>query len=203
MADAGSRSPAGALRGTALRELILTIDPGERDDFVDELLGIEPPPPDGTELPRGGVPYLPASVNSIIEMVEAVPLREDDVLVDVGSGLGRALILAHLLSGARARGVEIQAHLIERARARCAALGLTMIEHVHGNAADVELAGSVFLLYAPCNGALLTAVLRGIESVARAHKIVVCTIDLELHDVPWLVLRARSSTSLTIYDSRV
>ncbi|MGE0871046.1 MAG: hypothetical protein AB7P03_20955 [Kofleriaceae bacterium] len=192
---------ARTLRDGALNALLWSIDPSERDEFVDELLGIGPPPPD-RDLPRGAVPYLPCSADAVLEMVEAVPVAAHDELVDIGSGLGRAVMLGHLLSGARARGIELQHHLVEHARARCDALGLTEIELVHANAAELELDGSVFLLYAPCNGALLEAVLRRIESVARRRTIVVCTIDLELEHVRWLVRRATASTEISIYDAR-
>jgi hypothetical protein len=136
-------------------------------------------------------------------MVREVPLRPDDAFVDLGSGLGRVAILAHLLSGARALGVEIQEPLVHGARARCAALALDAVSFVHGNTADLELDGSVFFLYAPFNGELLTRTVRRIEAVARRRAIVVCAVGFELRDVPWLAPRATSSPLLTLYDSHV
>src|SRR5262249_13648855 len=115
---------SGALRGAALLELLLSIPFCDRDAWLDELLRFEELPPDDPDLPRGSVPYLPSGVEEIVAMVREVPLRPDDVLVDVGSGLGKVIILAHLLSGAQARGVEIQEPLVRSARRRCAALAL-------------------------------------------------------------------------------
>jgi SAM-dependent methyltransferase len=192
---------SGALRGTALLELIRSVPWNDRDVWVDELLGIEDPPPDIPDLPHGVVPYLPSGVEEILAMVLEAPVRRDDTLVDLGSGLGRAVILAHLLSGARAWGLEIQEPLVRRARARCAELGLAAVSFVHGDAADTELDGSMFFLYSPFNGEMLTRVVRRLEQVARRRPIIVAAVGFEFHDVPWLMPRTTSSVSLTIYDA--
>ena len=202
---------SGALRGAALLELLLSVPFLERDAFADALLGIDPPPPDMPGLPRGAVPYLPSSVEEILAMLRDVPVGPDDVLVDLGSGLGRVLILTHLLTGARARGIEIQEHLVRSSVSRCAALGLTAISFVHANAAEaasadadaveVDLDGSVFFLYAPCNGEMLTRVLTRLERVGRRRRIVFCTVGVASLDVRWLTPRRTSSVSLMLYDS--
>jgi SAM-dependent methyltransferase len=193
---------SGALRGAALVELLQAVPVLDRDIWVDQLLGIDPPPPDIADLPRGAVPYLPCGVDEIVAMVRDVPVGPGDELVDIGAGLGRAAILAHLLSGARTSGIEIQAPLVHLARERCAALGLTGVSFVHGDAADTPLAGSVFLLYAPCNGDLLARVVRRLEDAARRRPITVAAVGLEL-DAPWLVPRPSSMATLALYLARV
>jgi SAM-dependent methyltransferase len=193
---------AGSLRGAALFDAIEAIPPIERDTWVDDLLGIESPPPD-VDLPRGAVPYLPAGVEEILAMVREAPVRPGDALVDIGAGLGRAAILAHLLSGARTLGVEIQAPLVAQARARCTELGLGDVRFLHADAAEIALDGSVFLLYAPCNGELLARVVRRVEDVARRRPIAVATVGLELPDAAWLSARASSCCSLTLYNSLI
>jgi len=193
---------AGALRGAALLELLASIPALERDAWVDALLGLEEPPADDVaDLPRGAVPYLPSGVEEILAMVREAPLRPHDVLVDLGSGLGRVVILAHLLSGARAVGVELQEQLVRSARARCAELALAGVSFVHANAEDLELEGTVFFLYAPFNGEMLARVLRRLEVVARRRPIVVCAVGLELPGVSWLQPRTTSCVVLTLYDS--
>jgi len=193
---------SGALRGAELLALLLSVPPLERDAWVDELLGIDSPPPDAPDLPRGSVPYLPCGVEEILAMLREVPVQPDDEFVDLGAGLGRVTLLTHLLSGARATGVEIQEHLVRAARARCADFALPRVSFVHANAADVELEGSVFFLYAPFNGAMLSQVLGRLEAVARRRAITVCAVDLELRDVPWLSPRQTSCVSLVLYDSQ-
>ncbi len=194
---------SGGLRGHRLLALLLSIPFLDRDAWTDELLGIDPPPPDVPDLPRGSVPYLPSGVEEILAVVREVPIGPDDHLVDLGSGLGRVLILAHLLTGARASGVELQEPLVDSARARCAALALPDIAFVQANAAEIGLDGSVFFLYAPFNGQMLTRVLRRLEDVARRRSIVVCAVGLEFRGVPWLRPRHTSCVSLMLYESRV
>jgi hypothetical protein len=193
---------SGALRGAALLDALRAVPFGDRDAWVDELLEIEPPPPDAPDLPRGAVPYLPCGVDEILALMQEAPVGPGDELVDLGSGLGRVAILVHLLSGARTRGIEIQVPLVDRARARCAELGLTAVSFVQANAADCELDGSIFFLYAPFNGDLLARVVRRLEAVARRRPIVVAAVALELPDAPWLATRSTSSTALTLYESR-
>jgi hypothetical protein len=190
----------GALRGAPLIELLRSIPFLDRDNWSDELLGIELPPPD-MPLPRGSVPYLPCGVDEILTMVVEAPVRAGDVLVDLGSGLGRVVILAHLLSGARARGIEIQDHLVQRARAHCAELALPDVTFVHADAAQTELDGSIFFVYAPCNGAMLARLLDRLAAVARRRPITIAAVGLDF-DVGWLRPRKTSSVALTLYDSQ-
>jgi hypothetical protein len=190
-------------RGAALLELLLAVPVRDRDAWVDELLGFEEPSPDVADLPRGSVPYVPTGVEEILTMVLEAPVRPDDELVDLGSGLGRVVILAHLLTGARAHGVEIQGPLVGQAMARSVALNLSHVSFAHANAADVALDGSIFFLYAPFNGEMLAAVLRRIEEVARRRPIVVCAVGLEFRDVAWLRPRNISNVSVALYDSHV
>jgi hypothetical protein len=195
---------SGRLRGSALLARILSVPFVERDAWVDDVLGFVEPPPDVPDLPRGSVPYLPCAVDEILAMVREVPVLADDELVDLGSGLGRVVLLAHLVSGAAALGVEIQGPLVALARERARELALPRVSFVCANAAEIALDGSVFFLYAPFNGAMRAAVLRRLEEVARRRPIVVGAVDAELHDLPWLLRRdPPATTSLTLYDSVV
>lgn len=197
-----SSPESGGLRGKALLSRILSVPFRDRDAWVNELLGFDDATatPDVPDLPRESVPYLPCGVDEILGMSSEVPLGPDDELVDLGSGLGRVVILAHLLTGARAKGIEIQRPLVEKARSRARALGLD-VSFTHANAADEELDGSVFFLYAPFSGRTLRGVIARVEAVARRRPVVVCAVGLELRDVPWLAARTTSCAALSIYDS--
>ncbi len=188
------------LRGAALFDAIAAVPADAREGWVDELLGIEELPLD-EPLPRGAVPYLPCGVDDIVAAVRALPLGEDDVLVDLGSGLGRVAILANLMTGARAHGIEIQRHLVDSARCRAARLGLDRVTFEQADAREAALDGSVFFLYAPFNGDMLAAVLGRLEALARRRNFAVVTVGMELR-VPWLVPRPSSGVALTIHDLR-
>ncbi len=199
--EARARIRSGELRGDALRELLLALPPRDRDVFADVMLALEEAPAEDVDLPRGSVAYLPAGVDAILAVAELVPLRPGDAFVDLGSGLGRVVLLAHLLSGASARGIEIQPHLARAARGAAAHLGLPDVTFAHANAADTSLEGDVFFLYAPFNGPMLQDVLRRLEDVARRHAVVVVTLDLGLDAIPWLSRRTTSAAPLVVYDA--
>jgi SAM-dependent methyltransferase len=186
-------------RGEALHDALLAVPPADRDAWVDQLLGLGEAPPD-SGLPPGGVPYLPAGVAEILAMIREVPVKHDDTFVDLGSGLGRVVMLTHLLTGAKAQGIEIQRELVERAKACAARLRLSGVSFLQADAATAELDGSVFFLYAPFNGELLKRVLARLEEVARRRPIRVCTVDLALDGVRWLRPRPTDSLALTIYE---
>ena len=181
---------------------LLAVPVLDRDAWVDRELGFGELPADGPDLPTGAAPYLPSAVEEILAMVRELPLRREDELVDIGSGVGRAVILARLLSGARASGIEVQAGLVSMARERAAALALRDISFVHANAADIELDGSAFFLYAPAYGELLARIVKRLEAVAKRRRMVVCTVALDLRSERWLRPRRTSCETLTIYESK-
>ena len=97
--------------------MLAGVPPVARDAWVDLALGLEAIAEDGPDLPRGCVPYLPCSVDALLRLIEHAPVGAGDVFVDVGSGLGRAAALVHLLTGAPAIGVEVQPAHVAASRA--------------------------------------------------------------------------------------
>jgi hypothetical protein len=133
-------------------------------------------------------------------------VRSSDVFVDVGSGLGRATALVHLLTGASAVGLEIQANLVRAARDLMKRLELPRVSCIEGDAAEwtgAIDAGTIFFLYCPFSGDRLAKALADLERVARTRMIRVCSVDLPLPARPWLTLQeAAPPGDLTIYRSR-
>ena len=84
------------------RAAIMRVPPSVRDAWLDAVLGVGEIPDDGPDLPRGCVPYLPCSVDTLLRMVELADVQPTDVFVDVGSGVGRAAAFTHFLTGAGA-----------------------------------------------------------------------------------------------------
>jgi precorrin-6B methylase 2 len=193
---------AGKLRGAALLEALLAVPFQKRDGWVDGLLALPELPADLPGLPPGTVPYLPCGVDAIVRTIQEAPVRAEDVFVDLGAGLGRPAVLAHLLSGARAIGVELQPHLVEQARATATQLGLGGVTFLAGDAASIHVAeGTVFFIYASFGRAALARVLSWLERIAARRRIVLCAVDFEVHDQPWLSARASQRAELVFYDS--
>jgi hypothetical protein len=192
----------GATDPADFRTRLLAVPPLQRDAWLDLVLGIEGVPDDGEQLPRGCVPYVPCSVDVLLRMIDAADVGESDVFVDVGSGLGRALLLTHLLTRARALGVEVQPHLVRGARALAAELNLPRCSVHEGDASallEALAGGSVFFLYCPFSGARLAALLDALEAVAARREIRICAVDLPLPPRCWLTRLALPWDDLAVY----
>jgi SAM-dependent methyltransferase len=186
------------------RAALMGVPPAARDAWANDVLGLGPPPEDGPDLPRGCVPYLPCSVDALLRLTEQAPVRASDVFVDVGSGVGRAAVLAHLLTGAAAVGLEVQPTLVSASRELAARLRLEDVSFVAGDAAQLTealAAGTVFFLYCPFSGERLTKLLAILESVAGTREIRVCTLDLPLPPCDWLEVTPPTSLDLVIHRS--
>lgn len=194
------------LRGPALRAALDALAPAARERAVDALLGGGDVPADEPALPRGCVPYLPCPIDAVLRALDLAAVGPGDVFVDVGAGQGRVVALAHLLTGARAVGVEVQPGLAAAARARAAALGLdaAAVDVVTGDVADhatVLATGTVFFLYRPFSGARLEAVLTTLAALAQTRTLHVCAIDLPLPPAAaaWLTALGPELGGLVVY----
>jgi SAM-dependent methyltransferase len=185
------------------REDLSNVPAAERDAWVDRRFGLEAIPED-EPLPRGCVPYLPCPVDALLRAVEQADVRGSDVFVDVGSGLGRAALVVHLLTGASAIGLEIQPALARASRELAKRLGVARFTAIEGDAVPLApdaAAGSVFFLYCPFSGERLERVLADLELIARKGPIRVCAVDLPLPARPWLTLAEPASGDLAVYRS--
>jgi SAM-dependent methyltransferase len=196
------RIEAGAHDRLGFRAALLAVSPDARDAWLDHVLGLGAPADDGPELPRGCVPYLPCDVDALIEIVDRADVGPTDVFVDVGSGVGRAIALVHLLTDAAVIGIEIQAGLVQAARAL--ARMSSKISNVHGDAVELTgriTIGSVFFLYCPFSGERLQQVLTDLEAIAQTKPIRVCCVDLPLPPCAWLAAEPARSGRVTVYRS--
>ncbi|MEN9936590.1 MAG: hypothetical protein RLZZ387_3169 [Chloroflexota bacterium] len=176
---------AGRHRRAALRDIVASYVHHEargRDEeapgydaldlFVNGLLGIAAIPDEAGAREAEMVSYQQTPARVIFEIVERARLTEADVLYDIGSGLGHVPILVHLLTGARARGVEVEAAYCEAATARTADLGLTGVAFVNTDARAADyVEGTVFYMYTPFTGAILRDVLERLREEARRRPI--------------------------------
>ena len=186
------------------RQALVNVPPRDRDTWIDSVLGIGAVHDDGADLPTGCTPYLPCSVDALLRIVEQASVHSSDVFVDIGSGVGRATTLVHLLTGAGAIGLEIQSALVAAASHLAKSLSVTRVSTVHGDAAELVGAipgGNVFFLYCPFSGDRLVKVLAELERIARTRMIRVCSVDLPLPPCRWLTLTPQHAGDLAIYRS--
>ncbi len=112
----------------------------------------------------------------IFEMVRRGQFGPHECFYDLGSGLGHVTLLVHLLSGAPARGVEIEPAFCEYAQARANALNLTQVAFFAADARRADYAqGSFFFMYTPFEGRMLMEVLERLRQRARSGPIRLAT----------------------------
>ncbi|QSQ27399.1 class I SAM-dependent methyltransferase [Pyxidicoccus parkwayensis] len=190
----------GRLRGDALASLLESLPASERDAWVERLLGITAAP--DTEHTGHGelIGHHASGVGALLQLIRDVPIRASDVFVDLGSGLGKATMLVHLLTGAKAIGLELDSALLDAARQRARDFGLGDVAYVQGDAREAVPEGTVYYLYLPFTGAALDAAMARLEAATRGRTVVVCTLGLDLSRWPWLRGRESSDFWTGIYD---
>jgi hypothetical protein len=160
------------------------------DRLTATLLAAGAPSPERAVLTGDMVRYQPTPTRAILSMIDETGLGPDDVFYDLGSGLGHVVLLVGLLTGARARGIEIEPAYCDYARRSAQSLALARVEIVEADARDASLSGgTVYFLYTPFRGALLDEVLEALRREARQRPIRVCTYGpctAAMASVPWL-----------------
>ena len=160
------------------------------DALVEGMLRIERVP-QATQEPEPEMVHLePTPARAILELVDRLHLRPEEVFYDLGSGLGQVVILVHLLTGARTVGVEVEPAYCQVARDRAWVLGLPGATFCNEDARAADYSrGSAFYLFAPFRGQMLQAVLERLRREAQARPIRVCSYGPCTPDVaaqPWL-----------------
>ncbi len=186
------------------RAAFLDVPNLDRDAWVDAVFGLDELLPDGAELPKGCVPYLPSAAEALHCLADKVPRQSGDVWVDVGSGVGRAAVFLHLLTGMRVVGIEVQSTHVRVAEALVAGLGLSDVSFVQGDVLELEdelVRGTVFFLYCPFSGERLWKCLAMLKKLAQKRTIWICTLDLPLPECAWFEAVGDDRMDLRIYRS--
>jgi histone methylation protein DOT1 len=188
--------------------------PGLGFDFQDELMsGIlqlrEPNEPGEPNLQLSAemVFYQPTPVRHILHLIAATELAEDDIFVDLGSGLGHVSLLVSMMTGAHSLGIEVQAPYVASARECAQSLHLSRARFIAQDAREADLSsGTVFYLYSPFNGSILTDVLSALRMESSRRSIKICSLGPCTRTVAsetWLKASAPPDTArITVFDSQ-
>ena len=163
-------------------------------DLRDEILAgvLKLREPDETELPRSPemVLYQPTPVRHILDLAAPGNISDDDVFVDLGSGLGHVPLLISILSGIRTLGVERQPAYVASAQECARRLNLQRVQFVAEDARLADLScGTVFYLFSPFTGLILTDVLDRLRMESVEKQIRICSLGPCTHaiaDQTWL-----------------
>jgi hypothetical protein len=185
--------------------------PGLGFDCRDELLsGVlqlrEPSEPDLERSPEMA-PYQPTPVRHILHLITATALAEGDVFVDLGSGLGHVPLLVSMVTGAQSLGIEVQAAYVASARECARSLHLSRVQFIPQDAREADLSsGTVFYLYSPFNGSILTEMLSTLRMESTRRSIKICSLGPCTRTVAnetWLKASALPDTGrVTVFDSQ-
>ncbi len=148
-----------------------------RDELVSGVLQLREPNEPNLQRSTEMVAYQPTPVRHIVHLTAATALAEDDVFVDLGSGLGHVPLLVSILTPARCLGIELQSAYVASARECAEILRLSRVRFITQDVREADLSnGTVFYLYTPFSGSILTGVLSALRSANTRRQIKICTL---------------------------
>lgn len=178
------------------------------DEVVSGVLRFSAPGEPKAELTPEMVAYQPTPVRHIFELIRRTRLIAQDVLIDLGSGLGNVPLLVAACTQARAVGIEIEPSYVDSARQCAEELNLDNASFLAHDAREADLSrGTIFYLYTPFRGEVLRAVLDRLRGHAEAstREIRVCTFGPCTPIVgsqSWLVHEPAESGHISVFRSQ-
>ncbi|HEY2821896.1 MAG TPA: methyltransferase domain-containing protein [Candidatus Acidoferrum sp.] len=185
-------------------------DSGDSYDYLDELVGsvfrFAVPDAPKIDLSPEMVAYQPTPARHIFDLIRRTQLTAEDVLIDLGSGLGHVPLLIASCTQASTVGIELEPSYVESARQSAKELNLTNTTFLAQDAREADLSrGTIFYLYTPFHGAILRAVLDRLRLTAKTREIRICTfgpctpiVDAE----SWLIFDSAERGHISIFRSR-
>jgi Histone methylation protein DOT1 len=178
-----------------------------RDELVSGVLQLREPSEPNLQRSPEMVPYQPTPVRHILSLIAATALAEDDIFVDLGSGLGHMPLLVSMVTGAQSLGIEVEAAYVTSARECAQGLRLNRVRFIPQDAREEDLtSGTVFYLYSPFNGSILTDVLSALRMESTRRSIRICSLGPCTRTVAnetWLKANTLPDTGrFTVFDSQ-
>jgi SAM-dependent methyltransferase len=202
-AEIQDRIRAGTVDRAALVARLVEAPAEVRNHLAEEILDIAyPATPDlDSPPPAAGVLDAPSGVSEIFFAVERSGLGAAGTFVDLGSGAGKVVLLAAILTGATAIGLETDPRLLSEARRAAAWLGLDRARFVAGDIRNAPLpAADVYYMHIPFAGS--ADVVARLEAIAATRKIRLFSQALDLARFPWLTRQGAGSYWLEMYEGR-
>ena len=135
--------------------------------------------------------YQKTPARIILEIIRRAEFTPQDVFYDLGSGMGQAVMLVHLLTGVVSKGVEFEPAFCKYASTIAAELQLPDVEFINNDARRVDYAtGTVFFMYTPFEGFMLQDVLGILKTESKKRKIKLFTYgpcSFAVAQQPWLI----------------
>ncbi len=146
------------------------------DALIAGLFLSEPRPEESRARASEMIHLEPTPARAVLELADRAPMDQTSVFYDLGSGLGQVSILVHLLTGVRTRGVEYQPAFCQYAQRSAERFALSGVEFINADARDLAYEdGTIFYLFTPFTGSILTDVLERLRWQAKRRRIAVCS----------------------------
>jgi hypothetical protein len=146
------------------------------DDVIAGVLEFEEPEATSVQPTAEMVFYQPTPARHVFDLLKRAALTEDDVLVDIGSGLGHVPVLTSLWTSARSIGVELEPAYVACARRVVDSLNIKRVDFLEEDARVVDYSiGTVFYLYTPFTGTMMRTTLDLLRREANTREIRICT----------------------------
>ena len=162
----------------------------ELDMLANGLLEVASVPEEPDSYQSDMVFYQPTPARVILRLIDVLRPSKDDLLYDLGSGLGHVPILVNLLTGIRTCGIELQDAYYRYSVECLDKLALPDTTFIHADARDADYsAATIFYLYTPFQGEILQQVLRQLQAQSAGRAIRICAYGpcvLEISRQPWL-----------------
>ena len=180
-------------------------------DYLDELISgvlqFEEPNDADTHREPDMVFYQPTPARHIFSLIGLSALTANDVLVDLGSGLGHVPLLISICTRARSIGIELEPSYVQRAQQCAQRLNLSGVTFIEQDARTADLSnGTVFYLYTPFAGSILRCVLDLLRREAATRYIRICTYGpctSVIAEERWLMAYAAPETDrIAVFHSR-
>ena len=198
-AEVRARIRSGTLDTRAFLAQLREAPPNIRDHLVEEVLGIAYPPLEDHSLPHDASWYSPSGLSEILFTLERADLGPGKTFVDLGSGLGKVVLLVALLSGASAHGVELDPELAVQAQAAARSLNLDNAHFIAGDIRESPLpTADVYYMFIPLSRSADVA--SRIREFAGERRILLFSQTLDLKRLPWLRSAKAASYWLEMYE---
>lgn len=149
---------------------------GPLDTLVAGVLDFKEPG-DAPEPGADMVFYQPTPAREIFGFIQHASITPQDVVMDLGAGLGHVALLTAICTGARCIGIELQPAYVASARQCADALQVRHVEFIEQDVRQADLSeGTVFYLYTPFMGGILRKVLDMLKHEAQGRAIRLCTL---------------------------
>jgi len=148
-----------------------------RDALISGVLQLPEPHGDIAALEKDMVFYQPTPARRIFDLLELCQLRKDDLLIDLGAGLGHVSLLTAICTPARSIGIERELVYVRSATEAATALGLECARFACEDLREADFSnGTVFYLYTPVTGALLQQIMAKLEYEATRRPIRIASL---------------------------